>query len=116
MSKTELKEYVICSVCKRPVVKQKFCNLCGNVLIREVTGPEHVDEHKEEVKSNAEEALKVLKEKNISMEDERKEAIKHEESEAMDGSKDPQKNEAFRKTSMDEQSLLKLLEEDKNQR
>jgi hypothetical protein len=44
MTEAVVKEYVRCAHCKRPVVKQKFCPRCGNILIKEEEGPPQGDE------------------------------------------------------------------------
>jgi hypothetical protein len=51
MTEAVVQEYVRCAYCKRPVIKQKFCPRCGNILIKDDESPPKVDEKMVEEKT-----------------------------------------------------------------
>jgi uncharacterized Zn finger protein (UPF0148 family) len=82
---TVLKEYVRCSNCGKPVVKQKFCPRCGNILIEDPESPpaegeKVMDDKTSEnpVEANPTEQLEKLSQKVQSSEDERRANIEEE--------------------------------------
>jgi hypothetical protein len=101
MTVAVVKEYVKCSHCKKPVIKQKFCPRCGNVLIPEPESPPQTGEEKnmdkktsenpvEVVEANPAEQLEKLGEKAKGLEEERRATIEKELRET-GGKKDSEK-------------------------
>jgi hypothetical protein len=103
MTEAVVQEYVRCAYCKRPVIKQKFCPRCGNILIKDDESPLKVDEKMVEEKIPEKpietvvekpiEQLEKLSQQTQNSEEERKVAIEMEPSETP-AKKDPVTNEA----------------------